>query len=63
MKTQLLINGPDYLCKVTTLYIVILVELVGAAVFPLYDMKGRDGLIGPHKKDILLYVMLGWAFL
>ena len=62
MKTQLLINGPDYICKVITLYILILIELIGGAVFPLYDIKDRPHLLGGHKNDIFLYVMLGWAF-
>ena len=59
MKTQLLINGPDYICKIITLYVLILIELVGGALFPLFDLKSRHYLQGGHKNDILLYVMLG----
>lgn len=60
MKTQLLINGGDYICKVITLYVLIMVELIGGAVFPLYDLKNRDHLLPGHKSDILLYVLLGY---
>ena len=60
MKTQLLINGGDYICKVITLYVLIMVELIGGAVFPLYDLKSRDHLLPGHKNDILLYVLLGY---
>ena len=59
MKTQLLITGGDYSCKVVALYVVLLLELACGAAWPLYDLKGRSDLIGSHKNEVLVYVALG----